>query len=175
MAEETTVRTYEPSEEFTGQANVSDPSVYEEAERDFEGFWAERARELHWFKEWDRILDWNPPEAQWFVGGKLNVAYNCLDYQVEQGRGDKTAVHWEGGEPGDGRTITYAELTAGVKKFAIGLKGWGVGKGEPVVIYLPMIPQLPIAMLACARIGAPHSVVFGAFSAVSLRDMINDC
>jgi len=175
MAEETQVRTYEPPEEFARQANVSDPSIYEEAERDFEGFWAERARELHWFKEWDEVLKWDPPEAQWFVGGKTNVSYNCLDHQVEQGRGDKTALIWEGDEPGDTRTFTYSELTAEVKKFANVLKSLGVKKGDPVSIYLPMIPELPIAMLACARIGAPHSVVFGAFSADSLRDRINDC
>src|ERR671917_509618 len=101
MAEETKVRTYEPPEEFARQANVDDASVYEEAARDYEGFWAERARELHWFEEWDRVLDWDPPEAQWFVGGKLNVSYNCLDYQVELGRGDKTAILWQGDEPAD--------------------------------------------------------------------------
>ena len=175
MAEETKVRTYEPPEEFAREANVDDASIYEEAERDYEGFWAERARELHWFKEWDRVLDWDPPEAQWFVGGKLNVSYNCLDYQVEQGRGDKTAILWQGDEPEDSRTFTYSELKAEVEKFANVLKGLGVQKGDPVAIYLPMIPELPIAMLACARIGAPHSVVFGAFSADSLRDRINDC
>src|SRR5687767_3399635 len=96
MAEDTQVRTYEPPEEFISQANVNDASVYEEAEQDYEGFWAERARELHWFQEWDQVLDWDPPEAKWFVGGKTNVSYNCLDYQVEQGRGDKTAILWEG-------------------------------------------------------------------------------
>ena len=175
MAEETQVRTYEPPEEFARQANVSDPSVYEEAERDFEGFWGDRARELHWFKEWDRVLDWDPPEAQWFVGGKLNVSYNCLDYQIEQGRGDKTALIWESDEPGDTRSFTYSELAAEVKKFANVLRSLRVEKGDPVSIYLPMIPELPIAMLACARIGAPHSVVFGAFSADALRDRINDC
>jgi acetyl-CoA synthetase len=175
MAEETQVRTYEPPEDFAQEANVNDASIYEEAEQDYESFWAERARELHWFEEWDRVLDWDPPEAQWFVGGKLNVSYNCLDYQVEQGRGDKTAILWEGDEPGDSRTFTYAELKAEVEKFANVLKGLGVEKGDPVAIYLPMIPELPIAMLACARIGAPHSVVFGAFSADSLRDRINDC
>src|SRR5829696_3177677 len=143
MAEDTQVRTYEPPEEFAREANVNDASIYEEAERDYEGFWAERARELHWFKEWDQVQDWDPPEAKWFVGGKTNVSYNCLDYQVE--------------------------------KFANVLKGLGVEKGDPVAIYLPMIPELPISMLACARIGAPHSVVFGAFSADSLRDRINDC
>ncbi len=174
MAEETQSKTYEPPEEFVSQANVNDPSVYEEADKDYEGFWAERAKELHWFKEWDQVLKWDPPEAQWFVGGELNVAYNCLDYQVEQGKGDKTALIWEGDEPGDTRTFTYSELTEEVKKFANVLKSLGVQKGEPVSIYLPMIPELPIAMLACARIGAPHSVVFGAFSADALRDRIND-
>ena len=166
---------YEPSEEFAREANVNDASVYEEAEQDYEGFWAKRAGELHWFQEWDQVLDWDPPEAKWFVGGKTNVSYNCLDYQVEQGRGDKTAILWEGDEPGDSRTFTYSELLAEVEKFANVLKALGVEKGDPVAIYLPMIPELPISMLACARIGAPHSVVFGAFSADSLRDRINDC
>src|SRR5215207_7702218 len=175
MAEETQVRTYEPPEEFAREANVDDPSIYEEAEQDYEGFWAEQARELHWFKEWDRVLEWDPPEAQWFVGGKLNASYNCLDYQVEQGRGDKTAILWQGDEPEDSRTFTYSELKAEVERFANVLKDLGVQKGDPVAIYLPMIPELPISMLACARIGAPHSVVFGAFSADSLRDRINDC
>ncbi|MGH3085702.1 MAG: acetyl-coenzyme A synthetase N-terminal domain-containing protein, partial [Rubrobacteraceae bacterium] len=146
--EQTTPRTYDPPEQFAAQANVNDASIYEEAERDYEGFWEERARELHWFKEWDRVLDWNPPEAQWFVGGKTNVSYNCLDYQVEQGRGDKTAILWEGDEPGDSRTFTYSELKAEVEKFANVLKGLGVEKGNPVAIYLPMIPELPISMLA---------------------------
>ncbi len=174
MTEEATVRTYEPPEEFASRANINDPSIYEEAERDYEAFWAERARELHWFREWERVLEWDPPEAKWFVGGRINAAYNCLDYQVEQGKGDKTALIWEGDEPGDIRTFTYSELTAEVKKFANVLKDLGVQKGDTVSIYLPMIPELPIAMLACARIGAPHSVVFGAFSADSLRDRIND-
>ena len=132
MTEETQVRSYEPPEEFAAQANVNDASIYEEAEKDYEGFWAERARELHWFKEWDQVLDWDPPEAQWFVGGKTNASYNCLDYQVEQGRGDKTAILWEGDEPGDTRTYTYSELTTEVRKFANVLKGLGVGKGDPV-------------------------------------------
>ena len=169
-----TVRTYEPPEEFVSRANVSDPSVYEEAERDFEGFWGRFADELHWFEKYDRVLEWDPPEARWFVGGKLNVSYNCLDYQIEQGRGDKNAIVWEGDEPDDGKTYTYSELKAEVEKFANVLKSLGVRKGDRVAIYLPMIPELPIALLACARIGAPHSVVFGAFSAGSLRDRIND-
>jgi acetyl-CoA synthetase len=168
------IRIYEPPEEFARQANVSDPSVYEKAEEDFEGFWEGFARELHWFKEWDQVLNWNSPYAEWFVGGKLNVSYNCLDYQIEQGRGDKTAILWEGDEPGDGRTLTYSELKTEVCRFANALKSLGVEKGDPVAIYLGMVPELPIAMLACARIGAPHSVVFGGFSAQSLRDRIND-
>jgi acetyl-CoA synthetase len=168
-------RTFEPPEDFATQANLSDPSVYERAEEDFEGFWADFARELHWFKEWDQVLKWERPYAEWFVGGKLNVSYNCLDYQIEQGRGDKRAIIWEADEPGEGREITYSELKAEVERFANVLKGLGLKKGDPVSIYMPMIPELPIAMLACARIGAPHSVVFGGFSAQSLRDRINDC
>src|SRR5919107_1914391 len=122
MAEDTQVHTYEPPEGFASQANIRDASVYEEAEQDYEGFWAERAGELHWFKEWDQVLDWDPPEAKWFVGGKTNVSYNCLDYQVEQGRGDKTAILWQGDEPGDSRTFTYSELKAEVERFANVLK-----------------------------------------------------
>jgi acetyl-CoA synthetase len=174
--EATEVRTYPPPEDFAAQANVNDPSVYERAEQDPEGFWADFARELHWFKEWDRVLDEsNAPFYEWFVGGKLNMAYNCLDYQIDQGRGDKTAILWIGDEPDDIRTFTYSELKTQVEKFANVLKGLGVEKGTPVSIYLGMIPELPIAMLACARIGAPHSVVFGGFSSDSLRDRINDC
>jgi acetyl-CoA synthetase len=174
--EATEVRTYPPPEDFAAQANVNDPSVYERAEQDPECFWADFARELHWFKEWDRVLDEsNAPFYEWFVGGKLNVAYNCLDYQIDQGRGDKTAILWIGDEPDDIRTFTYSELKTQVEKFANVLKGLGVEKGTPVSIYLGMIPELPIAMLACARIGAPHSVVFGGFSSDSLRDRINDC
>src|SRR5918911_669336 len=168
-------RTFSPPEEFAAQANVNDPSVYERAEQDFEGFWADFARELHWFKEWDQVLKWERPYAEWFVGGKLNVSYNCLDYQIEQGRGDKRAILWEGDEPGDSRALTYSELKAEVCRAANALKSLGVQKGDRVAIYLGMVPELPIAMLACARIGAPHSVVFGGFSAQSLRDRINDC
>lgn len=165
----------EPPEAFASNAVANDESVYAKADEDYEGFWADRARELHWFKEWDTTLNWNPPEAEWFVGGKTNVAYNCLDYQVEQGRGDKTALVWEGDDPSDGKTYTYSELLAEVQKFSNVLKSLGAERGKPVSIYLPMIPELPIAMLACARIGAPHSIVFGAFSAAALRDRINDC
>jgi acetyl-CoA synthetase len=168
------IRTYEPPEGFASRTNVSDPSVYEKAEEDFEEFWESFARELHWFEEWDQVLRWNRPYAEWFVGGKTNVSYNCLDYQIEQGRGDKTAILWEGDEPGDSRTLTYSELKTEVSRFANVLKGLGVEKGDRVAIYLGMVPELPIAMLACARIGAPHSVVFGGFSAQSLQDRIND-
>ncbi len=167
-------RTYEPPEEFVEKANVNDPSVYDRARQDYEGFWAECARDLHWFKEWDEVLNWEPPFAQWFVGGKLNVAYNCLDYQIEGGKGDKVALIWEGDEPDQQKTYTYSELLTEVNKFANVLKDLGVRKGDRVGIYLPMIPELAIAMLACARIGAPHSVVFSAFSAASLRDRLND-
>jgi acetyl-CoA synthetase len=167
-------RTFSPPEEFAAQANVSDPSVYGRAEQDFEGFWADFARELHWFKEWDQVMKWERPYAEWFVGGKLNVSYNCLDYQIEQGRGNKRAIIWEGDEPGDSREITYSQLKAEVERFANVLKDLGVKKGDPVAIYMPMIPELPVTMLACARIGAPHSVVFGGFSSQSLRDRIID-
>jgi acetyl-CoA synthetase len=167
-------RTYEPPEEFASQANINDPAIYEKAKDDYEGFWAERARELHWFKEWDQVLRWEPPFVQWYVGGKTNVAYNCLDYQVEQGKGDQTALIWEGDEPSQQRTYTYSELLAEVEKFANVLKSLGVQKGDRIGIYLPMIPEVAIAMLACARIGAPHSVVFSGFAAGSLRDRLND-
>ena len=142
--------------------------------RDYQGFWARQAADLlTWAKDWDTICDWQLPFAKWFVGGSLNVSYNCLDRHVEAGRGDKVAFHWEG-EPGDTRTITYAELCGEVQRFANVLKGLGVQKGDRVNIYMPMIPELPIALLACARIGAPHSVVFGGFSPDSLSDRIND-
>ena len=171
---EGSVRTYEPPEVFASKANLNDPSVFEQAEQDFEEFWEGFARELQWFEEWDQVLRWNRPYAEWFVGGKTNVSYNCLDYQIEQGRGNKTAILWEGDEPGDSRTLTYSELKTEVCRFANALKSLGVEKGDRVAIYLGMVPELPIAMLACARIGAPHSVVFGGFSAQSLRDRIND-
>jgi len=148
--------------------------IYDEAERDYEGFWARQAAELvDWFEEWDTILDWDLPFAKWFVGGKLNVTHNCLDRHVAAGHGDKVAYHWVG-EPGDTRTLTYADLLAEVQRVANALKSLGIGKGDRVNIYLGMVPELPVAMLACARIGAPHSVVFGGFSSDSLRDRIND-
>ncbi len=166
-------RTFPPPESFVKQANYSDPAIYEQALADPEAFWAEQAESLSWFKKWDQVLDWNPPFAKWFVGGKLNVAYNCLDRHVEAGRGDKIAFHWEG-EPGDTRSISYSELLTEVSRTANALKELGVKKGDRVAVYMPMILELPIALLACARIGAPHTVVFGGFSAEALRDRIND-
>ena len=152
---------------------VTDPAVYEDAERDPEAFWASFARELEWSVPWSRVLDWQPPHAKWFVGGKINASVNCLDRHVRTARRNKAALIWEG-EPGDRRTLTYWDLFREVNRFASVLRGLGVKRGDRVAIYLPMIPELPVAMLACARIGAVHSVVFGGFSAVSLRDRIND-
>ncbi len=166
-------RVFEPPPEFTANALVKDGSIYERAAGDFEGFWAEQAERLSWYRKWDTVLDWNPPWVKWFVGGKLNASYNCLDRHVEAGGGDKVAYYWEG-EPGERRTITYKELLDEVSRFANALKSLGVQRGDRVAIYLGMIPELPVAMLACARIGAPHSVVFGGFSAESLQDRIND-
>jgi acetyl-CoA synthetase len=166
-------RRFPPPEAFVKRALVTDQSLYDEANTDWRGFWANQALALDWFKEWDTICEWDLPFAKWFVGGKLNVSYNCLDRHVAAGRGDKVALHWEG-EPGDTRTITYAQLLDEVARFANVLKGLGVQQGDRVNIYLPMIPELPVAMLACSRIGAPHSVVFGGFSSDALRDRIND-
>ncbi|MEM9714700.1 MAG: AMP-binding protein, partial [Actinomycetota bacterium] len=167
-------RLFPPPSEFAAAALTSDRSLYEEAEADREAFWARQARELvTWFDDFDTVLEWDLPFAKWFVGGTLNISYNCLDRHVEAGRGDQVAYHWEG-EPGDTRTITYAELLDEVSRFANVLKGLGVETGDRVAIYMPMILELPIAMLACARIGAAHSVVFGGFSADSLADRIND-
>ena len=166
-------RRFPPPEEFAKQANIRDPGVYEEAQKDFEGFWSRFAEELHWFKKWDTVLEWDPPFAKWFTGGKINVAYNCLDRHLTTTRRNKAALVWEG-EPGDWKVYTYWDLHREVCRFANGLKSLGVRKGDRVTIYLPMVPELPIAMLACARIGAPHSVVFGGFSAEALRDRIND-
>ena len=166
-------RTFPPSEEFRKQANIADPKVYEEAQRDPEGFWAKFAEELHWFRKWDKVLEWDPPYAKWFTGGKLNVSYNCIDRHLTSGRRNKAALIWEG-EPGDWKVYTYWDLYREVCRFANGLKSLGVKKGDRVTIYLPMVPELPISMLACARIGAPHSVIFGGFSAESIRDRLND-
>ena len=167
-------RVFPPAPSFTAQANLQDDSLHQFAARDREGFWAAQAEQLHWFKKWDQVLEWNPPFAKWFVGGKLNVAYNCVDRHTETWRRTKAAIIWEG-EPGEERVLTYLDLQREVSRFANVLKGMGVAKGDRVTLYMPMIPEAAIAMLACARIGAPHSVVFGGFSADSLRDRINDC
>ena len=166
-------RVYPPPEDFRNQAWVRDESIYREAEADPEAFWAAQAERLDWTRRWDQVLDWKPPFARWFVGGKLNASVNCLDRHLASGRGDRPAILWEG-EPGDKKTLTYADLHREVCRFTNVLRGLGVQKGDRVAIYLPMIPELPVAMLACARIGAPHSVVFAGFSAQSLRDRIND-
>ncbi len=171
-------RHFPPSEDFRHQANVSDASVYEKAAKDPEHFWAQWASKLYWNKPWKKILDWNPPRAQWFVGGKINASVNCLDRHVHpetpsQSLRNKAALIWEG-ETADRRTLTYWELYREVNRFANVLKANGVKKGDRVAIYLPMIPEAVITMLACARIGAIHSVVFGGFSAESLSDRIND-
>jgi acetyl-CoA synthetase len=167
-------RVFKPDPGFVEEAHVKDRSLHEWAERDREGFWAAQAKELHWFKPWEQVLDWNPPFAQWFVGGKLNVAYNCIDRHVQTWRRTKAAIIWEG-EPGEEKVLTYQDLHREVSKFANVLKSLGATKGDRITLYMPMIPEAAIAMLACARIGAPHSVVFGGFSAESLRDRINDC
>src|SRR5947207_14868455 len=166
-------RVFAPPPSFRAQANVRDNSPYEEAERDYEGFWARLASELEWSRPWTKVLDWNPPNAKWFVGGQLNASVNCVDRHVRTARRNKAAIIWEG-EPGDRRTLTYFDLYRQVCAFANVLKSLGVKKGDRVAIYMPLVPELAIAMLACARIGAAHSVVFGGFSAESLRDRIND-
>ncbi len=164
------IEKFDPPEEFVKNALLNDPSVYEEAERDWQGWWVKQAKELHWFKEPTEVLDdSNPPFYKWFTDGKINASYNCLDRHVEAGRGDRVAFHWRG-EEGEERDVTYAELHRDVQKFANALKDLGVQKGDIVGIYLPMIPEVVVAMLACARIGAPHNVVFGGFSADSVKE-----
>ena len=165
-------RVYTPSPEFTAQANINDPAVYERAEKDPLGFWMEAAGRITWFKQPTKTLDWNPPFARWFDDGVLNASYNCLDRQLDT-RGDKTAIIWEG-EPGEVKTFTYRDLYREVNRAAQMLRNMGVHKGDRVAIYLPMIPEVVISMLACARLGAPHTVVFGGFSPESLRDRIID-
>ncbi|MCB1027163.1 MAG: AMP-binding protein, partial [Microthrixaceae bacterium] len=167
-------RTFPPPPEFVAQANLSDPEIYDRAAADPEAFWADIARNLiTWRRDFDTTLQWELPYAKWFVGGKLNVTENCLDRHVDAGLGDRVAYHWEG-EPGDTRTITYAQLLEDVSRLANVLRGFGVEKGDRVVIYLPMIPELPMSLLACARIGAIHSVIFGGFSPDSIIDRVND-
>jgi acetyl-CoA synthetase len=170
LAELLEVESFEPSPEFRAQALLSDPAVYEEAARDPQAWWAGQAKQLHWFQPWETVLDdSNPPFYKWFVGGRLNASYNCLDRHVLAGRGERVAFHWRG-EEGQERDITYAQLLAEVQRFASALKDLGVRRGDVVGIYLPMIPEVVVAMLACARIGAPHNVVFGGFSAEAVRE-----
>jgi acetyl-CoA synthetase len=166
-------RSFPPSDTFRAQANISDPDIYLKAAKDPEAFWASFAKELEWITPWSKVLEWNPPDAKWFVDGRLNVSANCLDRHIRSWRRNKAAFIWEG-EPGDRRTLTYFDLYRQVCQFANVLKSLGVKKGDRVALYLPLVPELAISMLACARIGAVHSVVFGGFSAESLRDRIND-
>src|SRR6266516_3206824 len=160
-------RLFEPPPEFAKRALWNDRRIYDRASADPEAFWAERAGELDWLEAWSQVCEWNPPWVKWFLGGKLNVSFNRLDRHVQNDGGDKVAYFWQG-EPGEERTITYRELYEEVCRFAGGLKSIGVQRGDRVAIYLGMVPELPVAMLACARIGAPHSVVFGGFSAEAL-------
>jgi acetyl-CoA synthetase len=170
-------RVFPPSAEFSAKAHIKSLEEYEriyaEAAADPEAFWAEIAKELHWFEPWTKVLEWDAPWAKWFVGGKINISYNCLDRHVIAGHGEKIAFLWEG-EPGDTRTLTYSEMLNQVELFANVLKGLGVVKGDRVTLYMGMVPELAIAMLACARIGAVHSVIFGGFSANAIVDRVND-
>jgi len=167
-------RTFPPSSDFVANALVNDRSLYDEADADYEAFWARQARELlTWDTDFHTTLEWKLPFAKWFMGGTLNVAANCLDRHVAAGRGDRIAYHWEG-EPGDTRVITYADLLTEVCKFANVLKSLGLQRGDRAAIYMPMIPELPVAMLACARLGVAHSVIFGGFSPESISDRCND-
>jgi acetyl-CoA synthetase len=170
-------RIFPPPEEFAKQAHVKSLAEYEalyrKAEQDPEGFWQEQAESLHWFRKWDNVLSWNEPHAKWFVGGQINAAYNCLDRHLAGPRKNKAAIIWEG-EPGDTRVLRYHDLHREVCKFANVLKGLGIDQGDRVTLYMPMIPELAIAMLACARIGATHSVIFGGFSADAVADRNND-
>ena len=168
-------RRFAPPAGFVAAANQHDPNVYDRANRDILAYWEGAAERISWYKRWDKVLDWDPAEAkaQWYVGGKLNVSYNCVDRHLATWRRNKAAIIWEG-EPGEERVLTYRDLYREVNKAAAMLKRLGVAKGDRVAIYMPMVPELPIALLACARIGAIHNVVFGGFSAEALRDRIND-
>ena len=174
----TETRSFPPPAEFSKNAHIHSKEEYDKicarAAADPEGFWADVARELHWFKPWDKVLEWNAPWAKWFLGGKINLSYNCLDRHVATWRKNKAAIIWES-EPGEVRTLTYQQLlTRSLQKFANVLKSLGVKTGDRVAIYMGMCPELAIAMLACARIGAPHSVIFGGFSSHALVDRITD-
>ena len=164
---------FPPPKAFAKRVVANKASVYAQAQKSPVKFWEARARGLHWFKPWKKALQWKAPYAKWFVGGKLNVAYNCLDRHVTGPRRTKAALIWEG-EPGESRTLTYWDLYREVNRFAAALKRHGVKKGDRVTIYMPMVPEVAIAMLACARIGAPHSVIFGGFSPEAVRDRIHD-
>ncbi len=166
-------RLFPPPEEFRKHAVANDPEIYERARKNPEGFWEEEARKLDWFATWQKTLEWNAPWAKWFVGGKINIAYNCVDRHAASARRNKAALVWEG-EPGDSRIFTFGMLEREVNKFANVLKSLGIKKGDRVAIYMGMIPELPITMLACAKIGAVHGVIFGGFSAEALRERIND-
>ncbi|HET6370689.1 MAG TPA: acetate--CoA ligase, partial [Nitrospiria bacterium] len=170
-------RIFRPKKAFAEKAHIRSMAQYKrlcrEAERNPEAYWAKRAEELHWFKKWKKVLEWKPPFAKWFIGGRINVSYNCLDRHLSSWRKNKAALIWEG-EPGDSRVLTYQDLHREVSKFANVLKSLGINSGDRVAIYMPMIPELPIALLACARIGATHSVIFGGFSAAALADRVND-
>ncbi|HNR00433.1 MAG TPA: AMP-binding protein, partial [Trueperaceae bacterium] len=170
-------REFQPPKAFQRAALLNDATEYERLYRqsldDPETFWGEAAKRHHWFEPWTQVREWNEPHVKWFVNGKTNLAYDCLDRQVNEGKANKVAFFWEG-EPGDKRTITYGQMLTEVKRFANVLKGKGVRTGDRVAIYMPMIPEAVVAMLACARIGAPHSVVFGGFSSHALSDRIND-
>src|SRR5881398_3297906 len=178
-------RVFPPPPEFAQRAHVKTMdeyrALYQQSMADPQAFWGKMAENLHWFKKWERVLEWNPPHAKWFVGGKLNAAYNCLDLQIERGHGDKAAILWEGepisGMPGSGGSIhriTYQQLKDQVCRLANGLKSLGVKKGDRVTIYMPMVPEAAVAMLACARIGAAHSVIFGGFSSQAIADRVED-
>src|ERR1700751_3599861 len=170
-------RKFEPSDEFRRNAHIKSAEeydrIYRESVEQPEKFWGRIASELHWFKKWDKVLEWNHPWPKWFTGGKINLSYNCLDRHVHTARKNKAAIIWES-EPGEVRTLTYQQLHREVQKFSNVLKSLGVKKGDRVAIYMGMTPELPIAMLACARIGAPHTVIFGGFSSNALIDRIND-
>ena len=166
-------RVFHPSEQFKKKAFLKDESIYAQAQKDRLAFWGKWSQEIEWFKKWEKVLEWEFPFAKWFVGGKLNASFNCLDRHIREGKGQKTAILWEG-EPGDQRKLTYADVFKAVNKLANVLKSLGVKKGDRIAIYLPMIPEAAFAMLACARIGAIHTVVFGGFSADSLRERIQD-
>ena len=170
-------RVFPPPAEFAAKAHIRSLAEYEElyaqSIADPEAFWESAAQELHWFTPWTKVFDWELPWAKWFVGGKINISYNCLDRHVQNGKSDKTAILWEG-EPGEVRKVSYGELLADVQKFANALKWLGIKKGDRVAVYMGMTPELAVAVLACARIGAVHSVIFGGFAANAIVDRVND-